>query len=250
MSINSNENERNDRKWDMSIFEDLAMPNNKAMLVGRMRTTFSLGYISTRKNTRYYKTFLEIIRSSGRTDNITVFVSEDFVTEEILAFEAGTNIKVTGTVSSFLRKEGEARKLKVYILAQKIELAKSYISQNNAIYLEGRLHKPVFRRVTTLTQKTIADLFISYITENGRREYIPCITWGENARKAIQYNLGDKIIVKGRLQSRTYLEKIDPLSGYPIMREVHEISAFEVEKIEWNEMYKKGGCRSKRQSPL
>ena len=41
-----------------------------------------------------------------------------------------------------------------------------------------------------------------------KSDYIPCIAWGRNAKYAESLNVGDNIIVKGRIQSREYQKKI------------------------------------------
>lgn len=42
----------------------------------------------------------------------------------------------------------------------------------------------------------------------GKSDYIPCITWGRNARYANELAVGTKIKITGRIQSREYVKKI------------------------------------------
>lgn len=41
-----------------------------------------------------------------------------------------------------------------------------------------------------------------------KSDYIPCIAWGRNARFVAKLNVGDRIKIWGRTQSRTYQKKI------------------------------------------
>ena len=42
----------------------------------------------------------------------------------------------------------------------------------------------------------------------GKSDYIPCISWGRNARYASGFQVGDRCRVWGRIQSREYMKKI------------------------------------------
>ncbi len=42
----------------------------------------------------------------------------------------------------------------------------------------------------------------------GKSDYIPCIAWGRNARFASTFEVGGKIQIWGRVQSRDYVKKI------------------------------------------
>ncbi len=37
-----------------------------------------------------------------------------------------------------------------------------------------------------------------------KSDYIPCIAWGRNARYAQTFNVGEKVQILGRIQSREY----------------------------------------------
>ena len=54
-----------------------------------------------------------------------------------------------------------------------------------------------------------------------KSDYIPCIAWGRNARFVKNLQVGDKIALSGRIQSREYQKKI---SDY----EVKTMTAYEV----------------------
>jgi len=42
-----------------------------------------------------------------------------------------------------------------------------------------------------------------------KSDYIPCIAWGRNAKYASNLQVGDRIKILGRIQSRDYQKKLD-----------------------------------------
>ena len=79
--------------------------------------------------------------------------------------------------------------------------------KTNQIYLDGFICKePVYRK--TPLGREIADLLIAVNRPYGKSDYIPCIAWGRNARFASTFEVGGKIQVWGRVQSREYVKKI------------------------------------------
>ena len=55
-----------------------------------------------------------------------------------------------------------------------------------------------------------------------RSDYIPCIAWGRNARMVKDFEVGTKIDIKGRVQSREYVKRFD--DGTQETRTAYEIS--------------------------
>ncbi|MBR1692816.1 MAG: single-stranded DNA-binding protein, partial [Lachnospiraceae bacterium] len=41
-----------------------------------------------------------------------------------------------------------------------------------------------------------------------KSDYIPCISWGRNARYASGFQVGERCRIWGRIQSREYMKKI------------------------------------------
>ena len=42
-----------------------------------------------------------------------------------------------------------------------------------------------------------------------KRDYLPCIAWGRNARFTGDLSIGDKVTIQGRIQSRIYQKKLN-----------------------------------------
>lgn len=58
-------------------------------------------------------------------------------------------------------------------------------------------------------EREIADLVLAVNRSYGKSDYIPCITWGRNAKFASTLPVGSKVKAIGRIQSRTYIKKFD-----------------------------------------
>ena len=95
------------------------------------------------------------------------------------------------------------------IFVRELEFAEELKEQSktNQIYLDGYICKPPVYRRTPLGRE-IADLLIAVNRPYGKSDYIPCISWGRNARYAASFAVGSHIEVWGRVQSREYTKKI------------------------------------------
>ena len=61
----------------------------------------------------------------------------------------------------------------------------------------------------------------------GKSDYIPCIAWGRNAQYASRFQVGDRVRIGGRLQSREYQKLME--NGEYMVRNAFEVSAFTLE---------------------
>ena len=60
-----------------------------------------------------------------------------------------------------------------------------------------------------------------------KSDYIPCIAWGRNANYGQQLEVGMKIYIEGRIQSREYKKKIE--DGEVEIRKAYEVSILKLE---------------------
>lgn len=87
------------------------------------------------------------------------------------------------------------------------------------------IKKPVYR-ITPLGRE-ICDLMIAVNRSYGKSDYLPCIAWECIAEKADTLNVGDRVEVSGRIQSRTYEKQL--ASGEMVQRTIQEVSIFKLE---------------------
>lgn len=175
---------------------------------------------------------IETLRPSGTVDEVIVAFTDGKVdvgqqrdgrpiTEY---FAAGSRLLISGTVQTL--KDFESGKVLVFILADYVALSEKAMMQDD-IALRGVIAKePIYR--TTPRNKRITDIVL--MTENeltGKKCFIPCICWQEQADEAVGWKEGDTVALLGRYQSRQY-EKTIHITDNLTRREqrtAYEISA-------------------------
>ena len=165
----------------------------------------------------YWKFPLAVSRLSGAQDVINVVMSRALM--EQVELEDLPRIRVRGEVRSFNNRSGVGPKLVITVLAREITFTDGdYV---NCVHLTGNLCKePNLRR--TPMGREICDLMLAVNRREGRSDYLPCIAWGAMAREAGDWQVGDRVELTGRLQSRDYIKLVD---GEPVEKTAFEISA-------------------------
>lgn len=154
------------------------------------------------RGNRFYSFQIDSTRLSGKQDTLQCMIHETLL-NEIKEGEPNTLFGELRTRDAF--SNGKNR-LFVYIFVKSVG---GYYSQDaNAVELSGFMSRPPVIRRTPLG-KVIADTFLAYNRVNGRSDYIPLIVWGSNAKQLNNMQLGIKLCVNGRLQSREYVKKYD-----------------------------------------
>ncbi len=155
-------------------------------------------------NEDFYKTELNVCRSSGVYDVIEVIVSQKLYPMKNICVD--DNLRVEGEYRSKNFWENGKNKLMLSLFAQNIDLIidREPVFENN-IEIEGYICKQVIHRKTPLNRE-IADIMLAVNRRNGRSDYIPCIAWGRNAVFASSLNIGTRIRIEGRIQSRRYIK--------------------------------------------
>ena len=101
------------------------------------------------------------------------------------------------------------------------------IVRNNYVLLRGTLCKAPKARHTPLG-RDICDLLLAVNRSYGRSDYLPCICWGLAAREAALWEVGTRIALRGRVQSRRYLKQTEHGTE---QRTAFEVSAAEIDRI-------------------
>ena len=182
-------------------------------------------YDHKNRKEKFYRLFVSVKRSSGTEDIVPVLASERLLGEEEIR---GKRIWVSGEIRTYNLHEGEQSKLIVNIFAKEVELFDETEERNdfNDIYLEGYLCKaPVYRK--TPLGREISDFILAVNRHYGKSDYIPCICWGRNARWASVLEVGEKIRVSGRIQSREFRKRISDTEVEN--RVAYEVSVSEME---------------------
>lgn len=204
--------------------------NNKIELCGVIASTPELNHKTYGEN--FYGFRLSCSRKSTEKDMLPIIVSDRLV--EIKDLQVGKKISVKGQVRTFNKHiSDDKRKLLIMVFARDVreieEEGESAPEFNNNVKLSGYICKPPVYRVTPKGRE-IADVLIAVNRTYGKSDYIPCITWGRNARYTGNLDVGTRVDVEGRLQSREYTKKLD--DGTEEIRTAYEISVSRIEESE------------------
>ena len=161
----------------------------------------------------YYLVPLRVPRLSGVDDMLNV------VSADPALWTPGEWVSVAGEVRSYNNRTGTGSKLVITVLAR--EVAPSRLEEGeNRLSLGGALcRRPTLRR--TPLGREICDLLLAVNRPYGRADYLPCIAWGSLAAHCGALDVGDRLRLEGRLQSRQYHKLVD---GEQVERTAFEVS--------------------------
>ena len=195
--------------------------NNVVKLTGTIVAGYEYSHSVMGEN--FYATELVSRRGSGTEDIVKILVSERLI--DVSENDIGRRVSVEGQYRSFNSHEEHGSKLLLQVFVKKIEKITEDIEENS-IYLDGFICKPPIYRMTPLGRE-IADVLLAVNRAYGKSDYITCIMWGRNARFAEVLEVGSRIKVNGRIQSRGYVKKYEDHEEEKRAYEV-SISTFEL----------------------
>jgi len=184
-----------------------------------------LVYDHTILGEEFFTSTLSVKRLSGAIDEIPVTIPGKLAATADLA----VNVTITGQLRSYNKLIDGTNRLIVTLFAQQIEPATRGDDTQNSVRLTGTLCKQPLYRLTPFGRE-ICDMMVAVNRGFGKSDYIPCITWGRNGQWASHLDVGQRVSIKGRLQSRQYNKLLD--SGEYELRTAYEVSAFNIECAE------------------
>lgn len=208
--------------------EDNIIRNNQVNLIGKIQTNFEFSHEVYGEG--FYTLYIEIPRLSNNADIIPVMVSERLI--DISQDMTGQLVEISGQFRSYNRQIDGKNRLVLTVFAREISKVQDEDNKKNPnyIYLDGYICKPPMYRTTPFGRE-ITDILLAVNRPYNKSDYIPCICWGRNARYSQNFNVGDKIKVWGRIQSREYQKKIN--EDQTINKVAYEVS---ISKIELNDV--------------
>lgn len=202
--------------------------NNSVTVSGIIASDFQ--YSHEVYGEKFYISTLESKRTSGASDCIPITVSERLV--NVSAAWCGQNVEILGTFRSYNKHTETGNHLILSVFVDEINCVDNFDRDENEIHLDGYICKEVQYRETPLGRE-IADVLLAVNRPYGKSDYIPCITWGRNARYASGLDVGTRIRITGRVQSREYLKRFEDDSTET--RVAYEVSAKEICVVEESE---------------
>ena len=232
-------------KWENNIITKLEENSstkklfskfNKVFICGRIDAEFEFSHNGVRE--QFYRTRVRVKRLSETEDFIPIVVSASLIGRKWFKKSLKDKwVGITGQFRSYnkIGKDGRQH-LDLFLFATAIniydnEYGLEEVSRANLIYLEGNICKPTIYRKTLLGME-ITDLMIAVHRPYGKSDYIPCISWGRMARFASGLEVGDRVRLYGRIQSRKYFKRFSEESEIGEYRDAYEISISKIQRVE------------------
>lgn len=195
----------------MKVYSDKTEESiaNLSIIHGRLKNNF---LNLNKKDSDFCGGMIVVKRDSGAIDEIPIAIPKRMI-------EGGIQeeVSITGEWRSKNYFRDGKMHMKHYLLVREIRQEES--EDRNEIMLTGFLCKEPEYRETSLG-KCVGRMVIAVNRPYGRGDYIRCVTWNQNARKVCNLKVGDKISIKGRIQSREYMRKIDGVERVSVAYEV------------------------------
>lgn len=202
----------------------LSEKNNKVFISGEIVSDATFSHEVYGEG--FYEFSVRVLRLSGQADILPVTVSERLIESGELSI--GKQITALGQFRSYNKLENGKSRLMLTVFIREL-LEESEEKNPNNILLSGYICKPPVYRTTPFNRE-IADILVAVNRAYNKSDYIPCIAWGRNARFVKNLNVGDRVAISGRIQSREYQKRfsetdVKTMTAYEVS--VSKLAAFE-----------------------
>lgn len=173
----------------------------------------------------FYKFYIETNRLSNSADILPVTISERLINNDII--QIGNYVEISGQIRSYNSFSEMKNKLILTVFVREIKESDYLQNKNpNQVTLNGYIcKKPIYR--TTPFGREIADILLAVNRAYNKSDYIPCIAWGRNALFSNKLEVGENLLISGRMQSRLYQKRLD--NGEIVERTAYEVSISKIE---------------------
>lgn len=203
--------------------------NNYLILVGKITSEKVFSHEIYGES--FYIFNLEVPRLSGIADCIPITISERLISNFDLSI--GKKVEIEGQFRSYNTYVDTKSRLILTVFVKEIREKgeNEDIKVPNEVTLIGHICRtPIYRK--TPFGREIADILVAVNRAYNKSDYIPCITWGRNARFCENMPVGTELKLIGRVQSRPYEKKHE--DGTVENRVAYEVSISSLEFIDEN----------------
>lgn len=199
------------------------LKTNKVHLSGRVLTCPEFNHKTYGE--AFYMMTLGIFRRSGYEDKIRLIISERILTGRSL--KKGEFLDIFGQIRTYNRNVNGKNKLDITVFVREMHYCQdNEPDYDNLVFMEGYICRQPVRRRSPLGRE-ICDLMIAVNRMYNKSDYIPSIAWGRNALYSESLQVGDKVIIEGRIQSRDYRKYTE--EGHLINKTAYEVSISNIE---------------------
>lgn len=204
------------------------MNNNKVELTGTVVSAPEFSHEVFGEG--FYECILSVKRLSEQCDEIPITISERLLAERPI--EVGEKISIEGQFRSYNKIVDDKSKLMLTVFVRDI-VDIDEEKNPNMIEITGYICKPHIYR-TTPFKREICDVLLAVNRAYNKSDYIPCITWGRNARFIKSIDVGSKIVITGRIQSRIYQKAVG--ENEYVNKVAYEVSVNKINILEENNL--------------
>jgi hypothetical protein len=172
----------------------------------------------------FYSFKLAVNRLSGAQDILPVIITKNMLDK----IWVGVHIGIIGQLRSYNIFRDNVNKLMLTVFTKKVISDIIEDENKNEICLCGYICKKPIYRITPF-KREISDILLAVNRAYKKSDYLPLIVWGKNAFIVKDYIVGQKINIKGRIQSREYNKALS--NGEVLTKTAYEVSVAFVEKI-------------------
>lgn len=199
------------------------LEGNTARLVGKVLSELEFSHKTYGES--FYILLLGILRKSGYEDRVRLMVSERLMGG--LNLEPGCFLEVSGQIRTYNEERDGKNRLNVVVFARELRNIGAEPTYENHIFLEGFVCKQPVRRTSPLGRE-ICDIMLAVNRMYNKSDYIPCIAWGRNAAFGGEQEVGSKLKLEGRIQSREYKKRDE--EGNVSVKTAYEVSVIKMEQ--------------------
>ena len=173
-------------------------------------------YSHKARREKMYEVYVGVKRKTDTVDILFCIVPEVLLN----GINDGDKVSFIGEIRTRNVTDGNKKRLQVYVFVKETD---EYIGHDDqTVEIEGYICKEPLYRETPLGREITDVLIASNREHNFQSDYIPCIAWGRNARRASCMNVSCAISATGRLQSRQYVKRLE--DGTEEIRTAYELS--------------------------
>ena len=200
--------------------------NNRVSVIGEIVSEFTFSHEVFGEG--FYLVDVAVKRLSGQADILPLMVSERLL--DVRRDYSGDTMEAIGQFRSYNRHESIRNRLELSVFVREVRFMEEFTdyTKTNQISLDGYICKPPVYRRTPLGRE-IADILLAVNRPYGKSDYIPCISWGRNARYVSGLEVGTRVRTWGRVQSREYVKQLSETECEK--RIAYEVSVSRLEEV-------------------
>lgn len=165
----------------------------------------------------FYACHIHVPRLSGFVDVLPVTVSQRLMS---VLLGPGAWIEIEGQLRSYNKAVDGVNRLILTVFALGLSVTDDEDAFNEVKIVGNLCKPPIFR--TTPFLREITDLLVAVNRPYQKSDYIPCITWGRTAHFGSELQVGARVEIIGRMQSREYKKLLE--DGTTCSRTAFEVS--------------------------